>query len=227
MWSARTTCDRIGQGLIVYQDNTPEKTFPLAAVPNPEFPVGERLSWHAAILPDLDHELPANRKWVAVSGGIDHSLAWDDPENAVAANTTVAVFLCPAHPTYEPGTRPAPTHYVGCAGIGEDAAGLPKGNDRAGFFGYSRVVRDADLVAGASNTLVALETTRGNGPWIAAGFPTVRGIPDTEPLIGFHAPFGGCHAGGVNALFADTTVRFVNENIDPKVFRDLARVNRK
>ena len=75
------------------------------------------------------------------------------------------------------------------------------------------------MTAGISYTLMALETTLDNGPWIAAGFPTVRGIPDVDPLLGPGAPFGGCHAGGLNALFVDGTVRFKSNSIDPALCR--------
>ncbi len=219
---------RIGLGVNVYNDNTREKTFPFAAIPNAELPVNERLSWHAGILPYLDHAVPANRKWLDVSGAIDRKRSWGDPDNAVAANTTISIFLCPNHPTYDPMVRPATAHYVGCAGLGADAASLPKGDERAGFFGYDRVLRRDDLIKkGASSTLMVLETTNQNGPWIAGGFPTVRGVPEVDHLIGFDAPFGGCHAGGMNALFADGSVRPLSDTIEPKVFQDLARLARE
>jgi prepilin-type processing-associated H-X9-DG protein len=217
---------RIGIGVYVYHDNTPEKSFPLATIPNAELPVNDRLSWHAGILPYLDYALPQNRKWLDVSGAIEHNRSWDDLENAVAANTTIPVFLCPNHPTYDPAVRPAPAHYVGCAGLGADAASLPKRDERAGFFGYARVLHRDDLPDGYSYTLMALETTFENGPWIAAGFPTARGVPEVDHLFGLGAPFGGCHSGGLNALFADGSVKFQSDTIEPKVFQNQARLSR-
>jgi prepilin-type processing-associated H-X9-DG protein len=230
-YSHREECQnnlrRIGIAVYVYHDNTADKRFPLAAIPNAELPIDARLSWHTGILPYLDHALPANRKWLDLGDRIDRARAWDDAENGAAANTTVAAFLCPNHPSYDPASRPAPAHYVGCAGVGLDAATLPKGAERAGFFSYERVLRRSDLTAGYSHTLMVLETASENGPWIAAGFPTVRGVPAVDHLIGLDAPFGGCHAGGLNALFADASVRFQSDTIEPKVFWDLARVPRE
>ncbi len=217
---------RIGFAINVYHDSSPAKTFPPAAIPS-ALPVAERLSWNAAILAALDQEHPAGKKWQDVHALIDLQRGWDDPANAVAGDAVLSVFLCPNNPNYHPPVRPAPTHYVGCAGVGADAASLKLADENAGFFGYDRVLRRNDVSAGISYTLMALETAADNGPWIAAGFPTVRGIPDDDRLIGLNAPLGGCHAGGMNALFVDGSVRFESDGIDPKVLRALARIARE
>ena len=219
---------RLGLALNVYHDTTAEKTFPPAAIPNPNLAIGDRLSWHTAILPYLDQEHATGKKWQRLSEQIDRKRAWHDAANAEAANTTLAVLLCPNHPTYDPAARPAPTHFVGISGVGADAAERPRGDRRAGFFGYERVLRrlPRDLPAGISHTLMVLETASDNGPWIAAGFPTARGVPDGERLIGQGAPFGGCHSGGMNALYVDGSVRFESDKIEPRILRDLARLER-
>ena len=48
------------------------------------------------------------------------------------------------------------THYVGVAGVGEDAARLPAGDARAGMFGYGRQTRQQDLLRGEANTIAVL-----------------------------------------------------------------------
>ena len=111
--------------------------------------------------------------------------------------------------------KPAPTDYVGIAGVGEDAAFLPKESPRAGFFGYQRHlyidrrVGTNDLPAGTSHTMVCAETTRDNGPWVAANRSTVRPLsPEDLPYIGLQRQFGGCHPGGANLLKVDASVQF-------------------
>ncbi len=219
---------RLGLAVNVYQAKSADKVFPGAAVPNAKLPVADRLSWMTSILPYLDEAHPIAKKWQYAYESLDRQRAWNDPANDEARDTVIAVFLCPNHPTYDPPVRPAPTHYVGISGEGMDAVLLPLRDERAGFFGYDRVLRPSGVAAGMSYTLLSLETTSDNGPWIAAGFPTVRGVPDNvDRLVGFGAPFGGCHSGGMNALFVDGSVHFQNENIDPKVLRSLARIDRE
>jgi prepilin-type processing-associated H-X9-DG protein len=220
---------RIGEAVNLYHDATPLKTYPLAAVPNDALKRDDRLSWCADLLPYLDRGQTAGKKWQHVSDLIDRDLGWTDPANAEAADSVVAVFLCPSNPNYEPPVRPAPTHYPGIGGDGADAALLPKGDPRAGFFGFDRVLSrtDRDFPSGISRTLMVLESADRNGPWIAAGFPTVRGIPDVVPLLGRGAPFGGCHAGGANALYVDGSARFVSDTVEPAVLHSESRLVRE
>jgi prepilin-type processing-associated H-X9-DG protein len=83
-----------------------------------------------------------------------------------------------------------------------------------------RTVRDADLTAGTSHTLIATETGQDNGPWAAAGRPTLRGLePGEQEYLGPGRPFGGLHAGGANALYADASVRFLRDTMVPAEFR--------
>jgi prepilin-type processing-associated H-X9-DG protein len=107
---------------------------------------------------------------------------------------------------------PSVIHYVGVAGVGEDAALLPVGDLRAGVFGYDRKTRPEDIKDGFSRTLMVVETNRDNGPWTAGGRPTVRGLdPAQPPYLGRCGQFGSGHdrGGKTNALFADGSVRYL------------------
>ena len=69
------------------------------------------------------------------------------------------------------------------------------------------------------------ETTFANGPWTAGGPATVRGLnPGRRPYIGPGEQFGGSHRGGAMVAFADGSVRFLRDKIDPGVFEGLATV---
>ena len=73
--------------------------------------------------------------------------------------------------------------------------------------------------------MMLAETTAGVGPWTAGGFTTVRGLdPARRPYIGRGRQFGGTHPGGAMVAFADGSIRFLGESIDPQVFEALSTV---
>jgi hypothetical protein len=113
------------------------------------------------------------------------------------------------------------TNYVGAAGVGTDAAALPEGDRRAGFFGYDRKLRRDEIKDGASATISVVETTQ-TGPWIAGGWPSARGLdPADRPYVGAGRPLGGIHPGGMQVAFADASCRFVRETVSPAVLEAL------
>jgi prepilin-type processing-associated H-X9-DG protein len=72
---------------------------------------------------------------------------------------------------------------------------------------------------------MAIETNAANGPWLAGGPATVRGFdPGGPPYLGFNGQFGSFHRNGSEALFADGSVRFLSDTVDPKVFAALATI---
>lgn len=166
-------------GLAVYQyEENHANVFPRAVVPLKGQPPPMHASWLAAILPFLETKPNTETKWQRLAGKLDLTKPWDDPANQVALKTFVPYYQCPAYPNYDPAHNPGITTYVGVAGIGEDAAYLPRESVRAGFFGYSRELTLDDLrtTVGTSNKMMVLETTQHIGPWIAGGQPTVRGV---------------------------------------------------
>ncbi len=219
---------QIGLAVNAYADNNGH-TFPPAALPPTGRPPAERLSWLAGILTFLDERPDKTFRWRPLAGRLDPDRPWNDPANLPAAETNVPRFLCPSHPRYgsEP---PGVTHYAGIGGLGADAASLPKGDPRDGFFGYDRLLTPGDLTRGTAYTLLAAETTADNGPWAAGGPSTVRGVDPGETLyIGPGRPFGGCHrVGGVDvleAVYADGHVGTVKATVNPRVLRDEARIS--
>jgi len=119
----------------------------------------------------------------------------------------------------------APTPYIGIAGLGTDAPLLPKGDPRAGVFGYDRQTTIADIKDGLGTTMLVAESGRMSGSWLAGGPATVRGLnPDEQPYLGPGRQFGGRHRGGAMIGLADGSVRFVSESIDPKVFEALSTI---
>jgi prepilin-type processing-associated H-X9-DG protein len=189
----------IGISLGNYQDST-EGCYPAAAMPYPELngpmPPEKRLSWLVALMPYIEASDVYYR--------IDKKQGWDAEENRFAALLSIKWFRCPGYPDGPPTSTLCPSHYVGVAGVGEDAAALPPGDPRAGFFGYDRILHKKDLVRGESETVVAVETNAAQGAWTAAGLPTVRGFDPSR------AHFGGNHRGGCQVVMADGSVRFID-----------------
>jgi prepilin-type processing-associated H-X9-DG protein len=232
----RTACQdnlrRIGQAVFGYEEK--HREFPPAVLPGAKLPVEQRLSWLAGILPHLEpppSALPVRgtarrpSKPQVTAEHLHPDQAWDAPANRSAVDTVFREYLCPDQIGQFGATTPGRTSYVGMAGVGRDAAALPVGDPRAGFFGYERRLtrKELEVGRGASLTLMTLETGRDNGPWAQGGPATVRGLdPAERPYAGPGRPFGGLHPGGFNALFADGSVEFKRDSIASEHLETLA-----
>jgi hypothetical protein len=191
--------------------------FPAAAVQMPNLPRERSLSWLLALAPY--HE--ATDRYVLM----DQKQGWDSEENRYLALTRLSYLSCPAFPDRPPESTLIPVHYVGVAGLGEDAAALPLSDPRSGFFGYNRELRLADIADRTSTLIAAIETTRAFGAWTAGGSATVRGLVEGDPpYLGLDRQFGGLHPRGVNVLLADVSARLIRESIDPGVLEAMATI---
>ncbi len=207
--------------------HTTNGAFPPGTLPNAGLPPDKRLSWLSALPPFLEQKTRDAERMQSLYGKLDPSLAWDAGPNAAVAHSVAPVCVCPAHAAADPNLTPGHTDYVGLAGVGPDAATLPLSDPNAGMFGYDRTVKRDDVTAGTSETLMATETGRANGPWTAGGPPTVRGVdPADAPYIGPGRAFGGLHPGGLNVLFADGSAEFMQDNVSPQFFETLTRLHR-
>ena len=240
--ACRNNLKQMGIDLHNYQDQ--QSRFPAGTVFNADLSPDRRLSWYVGA-------------WGYVGDGqeellIDRTKGWEAPENRDGrvryydADRNLYVDLgacggkiweCPGNPNHADPGMAALTHYVGVAGLGQDAAGRPRDYPGAGVFGYdpstpvegengqSLGVRPSDIKDGVSTTMMAIETAKDNGPWIAGGPSTVRGLDLSGiPYLGRSGQFGGTHSGGANVLFADGSVRFLHESISPRVFEDMATI---
>lgn len=197
------------------------------AVPLPLVPADRRLSWVVPVLPYMEAGSVFER--------FDLALPADDARNRVAATHPLQLMICPS--STGPGeANPGPvTHYVGAAGVGADAAGLPDHHPRAGPFGYNRktTLNHQTFVDGVANTLLLVETAHGPASWAVGGMGTVRAfVPGVVPYIGDGRPFGGWHTEGfwrnrglMSVVMADCSFHTLRDTIDPAVLEALATAN--
>jgi prepilin-type processing-associated H-X9-DG protein len=219
----------LGQGVLRYQDE--RKVYPAATLSQPSLPLEKRMSWMVAILPYMNPpgrtpaDVPRIHQALKLYEELDKTKAWDDSANRDLWSHYKGPYLCPSRPESE-GLERLLTNYVGITGIGKNSAEVPVKDRDAGFFGYDRVIQPDNITRGTSSTMMATETLMNNGPWMAGGVSTVRSIdPNDQPFIGLDRPFGGLHPGGLNVLFADGSVRFMQQGINPEIWINQARIN--
>src|ERR1700730_2452008 len=184
---------QVAIGLHSYHDTY--GVFPLAAgcktpgdKPNKSLPVEKRFSWMATILPfcgggglnplsEADFskawDTGSNLDWTLWHTPGEKEVGYREPPRTRRPNT-VFFCHCPLRKIEVAPDVPDCTHYVGIAGVGSDAALLPKEDRRAGFFGYDRVIRQQDIEDWLSTTLAVIETCSSIGPWVSGGTATVR-----------------------------------------------------
>ena len=200
----------LGLGLV--QHATSRGYYPAAVVPNDQLPLDRRLSWFFKTMQYIQ-SMP---EWAV------ETEPWDSPGNRKWSTRDIWLFHCPSVSGDHPGGL---TQFVGITGVGRDSPRLPREHPRAGVFGFDRSARFDELKDVASTTLLIVETAERNGRWLSGGDPTVRPIdPARRPHVGRGRPFGGLHRGGANAVFADGSVRFIPDSVDPKVLEALGTV---
>jgi prepilin-type processing-associated H-X9-DG protein len=211
-------------------------SFPPGTLAGCTLPPEQRVSWVPLILSWTDY-------FQSIHFLFESDRPWDSPENLLprieftSPGEPIQIIPSAGPPKFPKGLRcpanhcqvgpglPGPIHYVGIGGLGTDAPSLPAGHPRAGVFGYDRRTRMVDIRDGAATTMLLAETTSANGPWTAGGPSTVRGLdPARRPYLGPGRQFGETHRGGAMIAFADGSVRFLHDTIDPEVFEALSTI---
>ncbi|MEZ6124919.1 MAG: DUF1559 domain-containing protein [Planctomycetaceae bacterium] len=197
-------------GLAMHNYHDVYNHFPVGTEQDTKLDPDQRLSFLYAVLPFMEEAPLYNQMQRSAKQ------AWDSEALADWTSNSIQNYLNPGLPEDMPGV----THYVGMAGIGEDAADLKLPHERAGIFGHDRKTRIRDVLDGTSNTIMMTETSETGIPW-AQGSVTLKSLTQ-EPYINGPDGIGGPSRGGCNVLFADGSVRFISENIDPETMRRLS-----
>jgi prepilin-type processing-associated H-X9-DG protein len=205
-------------GLAVHNYRDTFRYFPPAGRINANLPVEKRLGWLYLVVPFVESD--------NIYRQIDQDQAWDSEMNRVIPLTVwYRVYQCPSYLDRPPDSKFIPTHYLGITGLGIKAATLPLDDPKAGFFGYERKLRIEDVKKSFSTTLAVVESAWPTGAWTTAP-DSVRGLdPAGSPYLGVPQQFGGNHPGGANVLFADGSVRFLENSFDPQEFERMATIS--
>ena len=203
------------QTLAAHNYDSTYATFPRGTVEAANLKPEQRLSWIATVLPYLEEGALAKR--------LDAKQAWNAGPNAAAARRQIPSMINPA---LDEGSESnddgyALTHYVGIAGVGEDAAASKVRTNKTGMFGYDRATSIRSVTDGTSNTLLQGSVQADLGPWAQGGPSTVRAFTK-KPYIGGPDGFGGGEVGGTNFSLVDGSVQFISEDIDPQVLEAMA-----
>jgi prepilin-type processing-associated H-X9-DG protein len=223
----------LGMAIFNCQQANDRFWFPTATVSETNLPPEERLSYLVEILPFVE---------AAPRPPYDKMKAWHADENRPQTfkyhlhKTTSSpladaywghyrLWNCPSSSYEAIRGSFSVTHYVGIAGIGNDAASLPANSPNIGLFGYDRVLHSTDIRNELAQTLMVVETSLANGPWVASGYATVRGAEqDRIPYFAEGGQFGGFHARGANALFADSSVRFLSDGMSWEILEGMCKI---
>ena len=178
--------------------------------------VETRLSWIASILPELGQ--PAWHEALRFGRG------WSADGNRQVAERTLWPVVDPGVAERFTPEGAALTHFVGMAGLGDDAAELDAADPRAGVFSYNEPRSAAEIVDGLSQTIAIMSVRDEFGPWAQGGAATVRPLT-RQPYINGPDGFGsGAGGDGVLVGMADGSVRYFAANTDPQVLAQLATI---
>lgn len=195
-------------GLAMHNSHDVYGSFPSGTVQNENLDPEQRLGWAVSILPYIEEANTYNR--------IEMAAGWEDQDDFVTA-AVIPSYLNPSMSRF--GESGGQIDYLGVAGIGPDAATLENNDPNTGIFGYDRQTRLRDITDGTSNTVMVADSAEPNA--YIQGYLTISGFSE-EPYIGGPDGFGAVHSGGMNSLFADGSVRFISEFVDPTVIEAVA-----
>jgi prepilin-type N-terminal cleavage/methylation domain-containing protein/prepilin-type processing-associated H-X9-DG protein len=242
--SCQNNLKQIGLAMHCYHNRM--KSFPagfVSGVNSADISIGPGWGWGAILLDDLEQ---GNLK-----RQINFALDIGNNVNAVPRNQSLPIYLCPSDNsplTFVPGNATASlaaANYVGVFGS-EPITADEGGGD--GIFYRNSKTRIADIKDGTSNTLMVGERSSRVAYSSWTGALTGSAVPPNAPTqygsgsagvlclghIGYasdmHTPnnplnrvedFSSRHPGGVNFVFADGSVHFIPDSIDPVVWHAL------
>jgi prepilin-type N-terminal cleavage/methylation domain-containing protein len=196
---------------------------------------GYHVGWMVQVLPYIEQGSTFQH--------FNFSVGVYDPANKAPGDVRIGSLICPSHGGVV--NRTGVTTY---AGVHHDVE-APIDIDNNGVLFLNSSIRDRDIRDGLSNTIFVGELTdvpdglgwasgtratlRNAGGGIAnlanarpgggaAPIPPIAAGADPETLLLTVGGFSSLHAGGANFAIGDGSVRFINQTINPTVFKNLA-----
>jgi prepilin-type N-terminal cleavage/methylation domain-containing protein/prepilin-type processing-associated H-X9-DG protein len=217
---------QIGVALHVYHDA--HQQLPIGCVDKRILPKanpnGRQLAWSVVILPQLEE--------AALWQQIDFASAYDSAQNATAAATAIAVYLCPSTVRVVTGREGSYVKNPAATGGGDLRAAIDYGGiygagqivpSANGVFLYDRAIKFSDVTDGTSRTLaIGEDSGRGwpatgnlNGEWINGeniyDVGSINVHPDNE--------LWSDHPGGAMVLWCDGGATLLAETLELTVLR--------
>ena len=180
------------------------------------------MGWSASILP-----------WVEQSGlfaALNLSLVYGDPANSSIGHTSLTVYLCPSEPRKSlynraPGDKfdYADADYGGMYGPRGLVSPTDVNEPPRGSMLFNECVSLARITDGSSRTILVGEAPEAiNALWIGGHNCFDQSAPiNARPPTEYGEELTSQHPGGVNALFADGSVRFLKASLDARTLSAL------
>ena len=195
-------------------------------------PQGIHVSWIVKILPYLEQRVLADR--------FDQTAGAYADKNAEIRAVRIRLLECPSdgQPYINQPATVARSSYVGCHHDVE----APIDDDNHGLLFLNSKVQYSEIYDGSSATILLGEalTSPDSLGWVSGTRATLRNtsaIESPRPLLGSPTAaaqdekekvgslvvggFGSHHPGGLNVNFADGSTRYLSQNTEPTVLRQL------
>ena len=205
------------------------QTFPAGgwiAVPNQPLTSNMNMGWSAVVLPWLEQR--------PVYDGLNLSFIYGNAVNSTAGHVVMQVYLCPSEPRASFWNRDTGDVYDYADG---DYGGMygPRGlgdptftnNPPSGPMIFNKCIRLAQIKDGASQTIQVGEDPEAiHAMWISGHNIFDQAFPiNTRPPVEFGEELTSRHPGGVNVLFCDGSVHFLQNGIQLKTLAALCTRN--
>ena len=223
----RTQCinnlKQIGIALHNYHDGW--ATFPSGgwiAVFNQPLTANMNIGWSAVVLPGLEQQ--------ALFNGLNLAYAYNLAANSTAAATVLNVYLCPTEPRQSNFNKATGDLYPSADADYGGMYGermLTTNNPPRGPMIFNQPVSISQILDGTSQSLIVGEDPEAiNAMWISGHNIFDQSAPiNARPLSEFGEELTSRHPGGVNALFADGSVRFLKNSVAVPVLAALCTRN--
>ena len=223
-------------GLALHNYDQAHEVLPPGSI-NPTGPIrsepqGYHMSWATQLLPFLEQQ--------SLHSHIDFTVGAYDAKNEKARRAFLNTHLCPSDfGNSADTTQPGKSNYAGCHH--EEESAIDHGNH--GCFVLNHAVPFESITDGSASTLFVGEKllTKEELGWISGTRATLRntGVKLNHNLQAMRNQFGQAnapanvgpehvggfssyHTGGAHFAIGDGSVRFLNENIDEKLYHNLA-----